>query len=100
MYIFYNTAFFMLRYTSIRTSTAKHVKLIDHMNLTCFKNAQITRTSLRISKITSELFQGLRHAPLFFKSRRRKRSIAGYPGIVSSLVVSIRSTFFVPRTHK
>ena len=34
----------MLLPTSIHTTTARHIELIDHINL---KNAQITRTSLK-----------------------------------------------------
>ena len=37
----------MLLPTFTNTTTPGHVELIEHMNLTCFKNAQITVTFLR-----------------------------------------------------
>ena len=38
--------------TILHTTTARHVELVDLVNLTCHKHAQITRTSLRNSKNT------------------------------------------------
>ena len=42
----------MLLSTSMRTTTARYIELIDHIKLTIFKNAQITHNSLRNSKNT------------------------------------------------
>ena len=71
----------MLLPISIHNITVRHVELIDHMNLICF----IIPASLRNSKSTSDLSQSLHHAFFFFKSRRRDRTLSGYPGTVSSL---------------
>ena len=87
MYLYHR--FFMLLPASIHTTIARQVELIDDMNLTRVKSAQITRTSLEINKTISDLFQGSRRALLFFKSWRRRRSLSGYPVIVSSLCVSL-----------
>ena len=78
----------MLLPTFIHIKPATHVKLIGHMNLTCFKNVQRTLTSLRNNKSTADLSQCLRNALFFFKSRRGIRSLSGYPGIVSSLCLT------------
>ena len=61
MYIYLHHRVLVLLRTSIHTTTARLGELIDQMNLTCFKNSQITLTSLRKSKSTSVLSQGLRH---------------------------------------
>ena len=59
----YITAFILFS-ISIRNITAKHVGLIDHVNLACSRNAKIIRPSSINSKSTSDQSQGLRH--LFF----------------------------------
>ena len=40
----------MLLPTLIHTATVNHFELIDRINITCFKNAEINRISLRNSK--------------------------------------------------
>ena len=69
----------------IHNITVRYVELIDHMNLTYLKFTQITRIALKINESTLDLSQGLCHVFFFFKSRKR-RTLAGYPGIASSLV--------------
>ena len=40
----------MLLPTSTHTTTSRHLELIEHMHLTCFKTQKKTRTFLRNSK--------------------------------------------------
>ena len=86
----------MLFPTPLRATTPRHTELIYYMNLTCFKNGQITCNSLRNSKGASDLskdFRPLRSiAIFFFKKGRRNETWSGHSGTVSCLVSPILYT--------
>ena len=64
---------------------ATHVEIIDYMNLTCFKNAQITRIPEEIAKTLPTHPNACVALSFSWKIPRRRRTLSDYPGIVSSL---------------
>ena len=86
----------MLLPTLINTTTARHVELIDYMNLTCFIDAKITLIFIRNSKSTSDLSQGFRHALFFFKSRDEEEFYRAILVLVSSFALRFNATTALP----
>ena len=83
----YIIAFLMLLPTSIHTTTATNVQLIDHINITCFKNEYLTRIPVWNRKNTAGLSQCWHYSFFFFKSLSWRMILFDYLDTVSSLIL-------------